>query len=928
MKKLLMTLFAMSVSLIAENLIPGGDFTTAKQNLSDIAMTNGGKAELFTEDGNWNKCAKLYVDKIRKNDDGTEGVNCVLWVGRTPSWGTKVKPNTQYRFSAEICGNAPSAGMAGVTWDKGKDVWHQNKASGISFEVTKDWKTFRGKFKTGPNAEFGGVQIQLWSNSKYGQPFKLNDYILVDNVILEEETNVLGASVNSEIPKVPVRKAALATEKETVFSDFCVLNHPDEASDLTSFKISRDNVSFKLDVTCLEPDGVATGNKPWAGDCVEIFFVTSGKIYQFVSGSANAVYTSEKNLKWEHKAEVFNDKWTLHAEIPYESINFKPSRGDSLLFNVARQRKNKKQLLTWSPLKDGFSNTKLFGELVIDDYAAAFTKAFSKEASAMDRAAYENAVADARYEAVKAKYEAFANMKFSVAPVPVISDYAIPFAPEAIFNPVKQIDIFAAVNERKPLPIAIANLTDKVAEYRVTIETVEPGEMGLNKYNGFYGLKGFPPKQIEQRFAVRYKDSNTDEGCLRLDPLPLVNQACTIVIPPKESGIVWFDFNTEDVKPGKYEGIIRVIPLSELGKFTKIGPSYHWRKYEGDMLDIPTSLTVRNIILPKEPVIPMSFFQDAENESQFKLMFECGTRVFGISPWGFQFPKNADGSLDIDEAKWPESTLKVIANVKKHLAWAKKYNSKITFFIGYSAFHVCKSNYKEKNWEIWLKGLKAVMDKCGVPEKDYTLEIWDEPAIAAMDEVVSSLKRAKEAVPTLNTCMTMGANNMEVKLLSQFSQYVDTWILWSDGYFSRPEHLNFFQNEQKAGKAIRHYTCDTSNRSNLHSRYRRNAWHGARFNLNGNCMYQFADGMAGYGNSDWKSTSTGSVSYRSFDEFMPSIRYMAIREGMTDIKYLSLVKDKVFVRKAIDRVVKLNAHLTTEPDTVREEAAQLILQGK
>ena len=55
---------------------------------------------------------------------------------------------------------------------------------------------------------------------------------------------------------------------------------------------------------------------------------------------------------------------------------------------------------------------------------------------------------------------------------------------------------------------------------------------------------------------------------------------------------------------------------------------------------------------------------------------------------------------------------------------------------------------------------------------------------------------------------------------------------------------------------------------------------------------------------------------------------MALREGMTDIKYLSLVKDAEYVKSACRRVCHLNSHLVSEPDTVREEAAQIIMKQK
>ncbi|MBR4672931.1 MAG: hypothetical protein IKP00_00555 [Victivallales bacterium] len=930
MKKTILYLLAMSICAVAENLIPAGDFTQAKENLSDIVVTNGGKAVLFTEDGNWNKCARLYVDKITRNDQGFDCVNSCAWVGRTTKEGVKVKPNTKYRFSVELRGNAASASVGGVTWDKGKDVWHQNKHKTTPVVITPEWKSFRGTFTTGPEVEYAAIQVSLWWNTQYGpMKFKLDDYVLIDNVILEEETNVLGAAQTPSIAPVPLRKAALAQKTPFVFNDFTQLNHHEVHSELTTVKISHNEQAFVLDIECDEPDKVVVAaDTPWRGDCVEIFFLENGRIHQFVTSAGNATYTSDETSAWTHTAEASEYKWSLHVEIPYATIGLSPETGDSIPFNVARQRKNKKQLLTWSPLKDGFSDVKRFGELVIDDFSVAYQKAFGEPSEQpLDREKYEQAVADAKYAAIKAKYEKFNNLKFAVAPVPVCSDMAIPFVPEQIFNPVEKIEIAAAVNERKALPLAIANLTDKVAEYRVTIETVEPGQLGVNQYNGFYGLKGFPPDKIEQRYAIRYKDTDTDPDCLRLDPLPLMGQARTITIPPKEAGLVWFDFDTEDVAPGTYEGIIRVIPLSELGRFKKIGPSYHWRKYEGHMQDIPTKLTVRDIVLPKEPVIPMSFFQEAVNENMFKLMYDCGTREFGLSPWSFTFEKK-DGKLDISPENWTESTLKIVNTIRRHQAWAKKFNSKIRFFIGYSSFHVVKQTCKPEHWEEWLHGLKAVMDSCGVSPQDYSIEVWDEPALSAFDEALDSLKRAKAAEPELQLCMTMGANNMAAELMAKWAPYVNVWILWSDGYFSRKDHLDFFAAEKAAGKRIQHYTCDTSMRSDLHKRYRRNAWNGARFQANGNNMYQFTDGMAGWGNSDWKSCATGSVSYRSFDEVLPSIRYMALREGMTDIKYLSLVQDQAFVEKAYNRVCRLNSHLISEPDAVREEAAQLIMKQK
>ena len=327
--------------------------------------------------------------------------------------------------------------------------------------------------------------------------------------------------------------------------------------------------------------------------------------------------------------------------------------------------------------------------------------------SGIDRSAFEKLSAETEAALLKAKYERNAKRRFSAAPVSVTADFAVPFVPDEIFNPVESIHLKAAVNEFKPLPLAIANLTDKTAEYRVVLETAEG-------YNGGYGLKGFPEKQITLRKAVRFKDSDQDAGSLRLDPLPKTDQACTVTIPPKEAGLVWFDFNTEDVKPGMYQGRIRIIPLSEPAKWESVNGGFHNRKYTGGMLDIPVTLEVRNIILSRHPALPAGFFQNAENENMFRLMAEIGVSDFGI---------------------------------------LRKYGIHPTYFIGFSAYRTFQSLYNAKNnparsaklWPQWITAVKKLMNDNGVSDQDFAIETWDEPDPKLLDELIATHAAAKTA---------------------------------------------------------------------------------------------------------------------------------------------------------------------------------------
>lgn len=70
------------------------------------------------------------------------------------------------------------------------------------------------------------------------------------------------------------------------------------------------------------------------------------------------------------------------------------------------------------------------------------------------------------------------------------------------------------------------------------------------------------------------------------------------------------------------------------------------------------------------------------------------------------------------------------------------------------------------------------------------------------------------------------------------------------------------------------------------------------------------------------------------DVAQPSLRYMAVRQGMTDVKYLQKLREvgknspaaQAFLKNASKRVVVDFAHDPLMPDKVREEAAALILK--
>ncbi len=226
------------------------------------------------------------------------------------------------------------------------------------------------------------------------------------------------------------------------------------------------------------------------------------------------------------------------------------------------------------------------------------------------------------------------------------------------------------------------------------------------------------------------------------------------------------------------------------------------------------------------------------------------------------------------------------------------------------------------------------MNRNGISDQEFAIETWDEPDPKLFNEVIFTHKEARKAVPSIRLLLTLGAHIMPPADMEKLAPWTDEWVLWSHGYFDRPEHLSFINRMLAEGKKIRHYTCSTSMRAHLNRNYRQNAWFGAYHNLSGNMLFCFSDCFGGYGASDWKVAMGGGITYRSFEEFLPSIRYMAMHEGVTDIKYLAKLREvggnspeaQKFLADAPKRVMVDFGHDSTMPDKVREEAAELILK--
>ncbi|MBR2373746.1 MAG: DUF4091 domain-containing protein, partial [Lentisphaeria bacterium] len=170
---------------------------------------------------------------------------------------------------------------------------------------------------------------------------------------------------------------------------------------------------------------------------------------------------------------------------------------------------------------------------------------------------------------------------------------------------------------------------------------------------------------------------------------------------------------------------------------------------------------------------------------------------------------------------------------------------------------------------------------------------------------------------------------MSAQDMAKMAPYVDNWVLWTSGYFNRKDHLEFIRAEQKKGKTFGHYTCATTVRASLAKNFRRNPWFGEYHALDYNNMYQAVSNLV---NCAWKGHCGDALLYTGNDTPVPSVRYMALRQGVTDVSYLQKLREvgknspeaQAFLKTAAKRVMVDYSHDPAMPDKVREEAAAII----
>ena len=930
---------ACALTGVAANLVGNGDFSRCEKGRlpPECRAEDGVRISLHTEDLTWNRCLKAEVSRAYTNAaDGVVKWSGSAFIGAGGQLGFPVEPRKNYDVSVDLRGCGAGVRVSLAFWKGACRNWEDRVSIPVVRDIVrpgKDWRTVKGMVTAPEGAKLAAVQISFFGSSAKGYtPLKIGDWVLADGISCELSRKNLGVSGNAADFTVPVRKA-LSTSDGTPVTDFLDLKSLKPCAVRTALRVKSEDDAFVLGFMAEEPEEFVAGSpdKVWSGESFEFFFVAEdGGLRHFAFNAAGAQYLDLGDGKvrrgegWTVEPERTASGWRAKVRVPYALAGFsgRPSDGTLVRFNAGRNRVRARQFITWARTNAGYAQVSAFGTLVVGDWETAIRREFGESRTVGSREAYQKACAEIESARLKAKFERFKDLKFSAAVIPVISDYRIPFLPEEIFDPATNIHLVAAVNEVKALPLAVANLTDRLEDCLVMLETADEA------YVGSPGLSGFPSGRIKVRRAARMRDVAGDTPTMRFDPLMPADFACTLSVPSHEAGIVWYDFDTTDVPPGRYSGRIRIIPLGEAGEFVRRkGGGWGDRLYRGKMQTIPVTFEVQAITLPKRAPITSGFYMHVPNEEAYGLAADLGTERHQINVW--RFPLTNDSA-------------EVSARIANDRAWAAKRGIHPRFDILYSAYKTFNERWNgrhdpaktERLWPAFLTNIKRIMNANGVPDDDYWVETLDEPREKDLDELIRAHRMAKEAVPTVKLCVTIAAWALSEARMRELAKVTDVLILWGRSYFTESWKVKLVEDFRAAGGKVCHYMCDTSMRMPLDTYFRQHAWVGERYGLDGNYFYELSKCMKRFGAADFKEQTFGDILYYAFDRPIPSIRSCAFREGVTDVRYLEAVRRaagddpeaKAFLDRAAKEVVDLTPRDPKTPDRMREEARRLLLR--
>ncbi len=926
------TLFVLAavpaLGAMAANMMGDPDFNgqALPAEVNQFGSPEQGRMSHFEEDLTWNRCVRFEFVTNSVNTKGEVCANAgILFGGKKGRPGFPVTGGKKYRYAFELKGTTPQVIVVQMAWDaSGKKLEQKATPMGLVRLTDKDWTPFRGEVEAPENAARLAIALQIWGcGPRYKEVCAPGHYFLADKFLFEEV--VRGREI------WPSRALVVPEKGSVTVGDFRNFSEVDEPAHYQSrMQVAAEDESLRFSFAF--DDGAPVANETeetmamtsgiWNDDHIELFFkpaVEGGRLVHIAVGAGGARWMSQGDFNlssWTAEVKSDTNGWRCRVIIPWKTLGYdkRPPKGSVLRFNAMREK-----VVGRGSSFDPRSATRIGRGVIYDDslFSYAGREVANEERLGVLLMGEDEKYGDDAtawwYRAERGKEEArlaaLEREKFVVAQVPAHTDPNIPYLPPQLFDPQPVFRLRAAVNERAVLSVALVNMTDEMEEYRVTLMAgmAHPSPsyeqpmplLGLRREDG----RVIGMDRITFRRGVRFRDSDSPNHGKRYDILAKMNEVSSLPVAPKEGGLLWVQIDCHGLEPGLYKADLVVTPLSSgtqqrSPKHKTLSNGRKAIQIFDDSKCIPVEFEVLPFALAEPTDMALNGFRTAWSPYQVDFMKKYDFAYYAVTPWFFDIKVNDDGSL---AEKTPRSFL--LPHLRMLNAEVKKIGDNPRLMVCYAAypifkkFHIGKCNphivydtpaywraYRE-----WIKYMDETIRSCGFGNDDYVIEVFDEPNGVSNDELSRAFKEAKSAVPKARLLETNG----EKRYFDLIFDDVDTWF-FSQHVFALKECADMPGRLKAKGGTTSLYACGTQMRQDLYRYYRMLPWKAAAFGGDAVSIFQFFDQVPA---ACFRQTPDGAIAYDTAAEVVPSIRLENLYQGMTDIRYLRLLKRTAEERK-------------------------------
>lgn len=396
------------------------------------------------------------------------------------------------------------------------------------------------------------------------------------------------------------------------------------------------------------------------------------------------------------------------------------------------------------------------------------------------------------------------------------------------------------------------------------------------------------------------------------DPIPEMDGARTLMVPPGESRQVWMNIDTAALPPGTYSGSVKITPMDT----------------DLPAKSVPLVFEVLPVRLPERMPIAVYNWDYARDEHYVRDLVEHHNNTFLMNThprMSFDDDGNATGP-----ASW--SDYDKMLQVK--LRHARQQGGIVLFSYGI----VRDFNRRMESahgWEFmsepWKKAFKTwvleferhLRDDIGMDYDEYAVQLWDEATRQYAEMTIEAGEFMKSFAPNIRTCMDGAQSPDEVRAMDHV---IDLWIPHQNVLLHRNESAELreiYGEIMENGKPVWTYTCNTNMKAlEPLDYYRLKPWRVWKLGLQGTCFWAYNSWRGDPWNDfDGPIADCGTI-YDGAHGPVSSRRWEATRDGREDYKCLYLL-DKAAQREgeeAADRtrafINSIVAEALAKPDDV------------